>query len=158
MLLANYGCTGTLTIDSFVLNGVAWDITDLTELWHVVEQTGQDRKLPGDGVIPYRRRETVTRIDLTILVIGSHNASATPYANPITGLATNIGTIMSSVVNPPGTGGGTRAASLTRPGLSTLTTNVHVLGLRKTRMLIDAAQLDAMWEGTLQLSIPVKFA
>lgn len=158
MLLTNYGCTGILTIGSTALNCVAWDITDLTELWHVIEQRGTNRVLPGaGGVIPYAPRETETRIDLTIVVTGSHGPTGTPFGNPITGLATNIATLMTNVVNPTNTTDGTRAASLTVPGLSTRTTTLHVKGLRKNRMLIDPSQLDALWEGTLQLSLPTKF-
>jgi len=157
-VLVDYGCTGTLTINSIVMNGPAWDITDLTELWHVIEQRGEDRVLPGAaGVIPYQRRETVTRIDLELVIVGSVNQSGTPFDNVITGLRTNIDTLMTSVVNPPGSGGGTRAASLTVPGASTRTSNVHVVGLRRTSMLLDPANLRAAWEGILQLSIPVKF-
>jgi hypothetical protein len=157
--LSEWGCTGTLTINSVVMNGPAWDITDLTELWHVIDQRGQDRILPGvAGVIPYQRRETVTRIDLDLVIVGSANQSGTPFADVIVGLRTNIDTIMTSVVNPPGSGGGTRAASLTVPGASARTSNVHVIGLRRTSMLLDPANLRAAWEGVLQLSIPVKFA
>ena len=159
MLLLDYGCTGTLTIGSTLLNTVAWDITDLTELWYVVDQRGEDRVLPGAaGVIPYRRRETVTPIDLILLINGSVNASGTPYANVITGLATNLATIMSGVVNPTGATDGTRAASLTIPGLTTRTTTVHVEGLREIRKLINPVDDEALWEGALRLSIPVKFA
>jgi hypothetical protein len=156
--LSDYGCTGILTIGSTVMNGPGWDAPDLVELWHVIEQRGQDRILPGAaGVIPYQRRETVTRIDIDLVIVGSANQSGTPFADIRTGLATNIGTIMTGVVNPTGTTDGTRAASLTVPGLTTRTTSLHVLGLRRSSMLLDPANGRGAWEGVLQLSIPVKF-
>ena len=159
MLLLDYGCTGVLTIGSTVLNTVVWDITDLTELWHVVDQRGQDRVLPGaGGVIPYQRHETVTPLDLTILINGSVNSSGTPFGNVINGLYTNIQTLMTGVVNPTGATDGTRAATLTVPGTSSIDTIVHVEGLRKNRMLLNPDYDEALWEGTLRLSIPVKFS
>jgi hypothetical protein len=158
MLLLDYGCTGILTINSVSLNNVAWDITDLTELWHVVEQRGQDRVLPGAaGVIPYQRYETVTRLDLIILINGSVNQSGTPFSDPIVGLRTNINTLMTGVVNPPGSAGGTRAATLV-DGTGSDSADLHVLGLRRNRMMLEPTQDEALWEGTLQLSIPEKFA
>lgn len=159
MLLLDYGCTGVLTIGSTVLNTVAWDITDLTELWHVVDQRGEDRVLPGaGGVISYPRFETVTPLDLTILINGSVNQSGTAHINVVAGLYNNIQTLMAGVVNPTGATDGTRAATLTIPGVGSIDTTVHVEGLRKTRMLLNPAYDEALWEGTLRLSIPVKFS
>lgn len=151
--ILDYGCSGTLTIGSVALNGPAWDIPNLTALWIEYDQRGNDRILPGAaGVIPYRRRMTATRHDLTIFIIGDVDRLGAAYGNATTGLATNVAYLDANVITPTGSGDGTRAATLTRPGLSSLTANVHVLGFRQTSVAIGDTQ--AIMEGVLQISIP----
>lgn len=148
-----YGCTGVLTIGSTSMNNIAWDITDLTDLWFTVEQRGDDRLLPGaTGAIPYRRRLAPARHDLTILIVGDVNESGTPFADAKVGLRTNLATLYTNVIAPTGATDGTRAATLTVPGASNRTASIHVLGLVKQRQFIGS--VSAAMEATLQISIP----
>jgi hypothetical protein len=78
MPLNSYDCEGTLTVGGISLNTPAWAVQGdedgalgLLALWVVTEQRGQDRLLPSvAGVIPYKRRETATRHDLRMLIVG----------------------------------------------------------------------------------------
>lgn len=151
--IEGYGCTGVLIIGGIVMNGPAWDISDLTDLWFTADVRGDDRILPGvAGVIPYRRRTTVTRHDLTILVIGDVDATGAPHSDSYIGLETNISSLYTNVVTPTNTGDGTRAASLVLPSGATRTANIHILGLVKQRQFLSDYQ--SALEATLQISIP----
>jgi hypothetical protein len=151
--LNGYGCTGTLTIGSTSMNNPAWDITDLTPLWATVEVRGQDRIIPGAaGAIPYQRRLTVTRHDLQMLITGDVNASGTPFANPDEGLQSNLSTLYTNVIAPVGSGGGTRAATLTLPSGATRTADIHIIGFVRQQTFVSDSQ--AIMEATLQISIP----
>ena len=96
--LNGYDCEGTLTIGGISMNRLAWGVFGdesgtggLVPLWVQTEQRGQDRVLPGAaGVIAYRRRETVTRHDLRILVVGDVDSAGAPVADHAEGLAANL--------------------------------------------------------------------
>ena len=151
--IEGYGCTGVLTIGGVSMNTPAWDISDLTDLWFTADVRGTDRILPGvSGVIPYRRRTTVSRHDLTILITGDVNTASVPYADPLVGLETNTASLYTNVVAPTNTGDGTRAATLLMPSGATRTANIHVLELVKQRQFISDGQ--TILEATLQISIP----
>lgn len=153
MALSNIACTGILTVNSVSLNTVAWDISDLTDLWFHYDVRGEDRILPGvNGVIPYRRRRAPTRHDLTIWIVGDVAANGTPFADPKIGMETNLATLDTNVIAPTNVGDGTRAASLAMPSGATRTASIHVLGLVKQQIHFNGTQ--SIMEATLQISIP----
>ncbi len=128
-------CVGQLTIDSMDLCTPAYLFPDLRQLWMPATVRGQDRIIPGAiGVLPKRRRATVTTYDLTFLISGEVDASGTP-ASPgdSTGihaqLEANIDALRSGVLDPTNVGDGTRAATLTMPSGDTRSADIHVLGL-----------------------------
>jgi hypothetical protein len=152
--LQGTGSTGTLTIGSTVMNCPAWDITDLTALWHDHNVRGSDRRIPGvNGVRPYRRRLDVTEIPLTIFIVGDVDRFGAPQSNAMNGLAANVQHLMSNVVLPTNTGDGTRSAVLTIPGLANRTASIHVLSLQSQRVVADAS-VAALMVATLTISIP----
>lgn len=153
-MIANYGCTGILTINSIALNCPAWDIADLTPLWIEASQRGQDRLLPGvAGVIPYRRRLTVTEHVLEIVIVGDSTSTGTPVADAWDGLQANVEALRAGVVDPTNTGDGTRSATLLMPNGATRTASIHVLGMRVARVE-GADGVFSVLNGALTISIP----
>lgn len=169
--LSNFDCEGVLTVGSTTvpetasisMNRAAWAVVGddtgtggLLPLWITTEQRGQDRVLPGTaGVIAYRRRETVTRHDLRILVVGDVDQDGTAVADHAQGLAANLAYLEANVIQPAYSVNqidGTRAATLTIPGLTTRTADIHILGLVTQRYRLNST--GSLFEGTLQISIP----
>lgn len=128
---------GQLAISSVNLINTygAWKCLDLSELWLRGEQRGKDRLMPGTaGVVPYKRRITVTEVDLPMVFVGDvHYGTGATNANPISGFQVNLEYFLDNVVEPTGATDGTRAATLTLPSGSTRTANIHVLGLELGR-------------------------
>lgn len=160
MALTDYDCEGTLTIGSVLMNRPAWGIfsddtsaNGLVQLWSSAEQRGEDRLLPSaTGVIPYRRRLTATRHDLRLVVVGDVNESGVAQSNAKNGLASNMAYLYANVFAPTGATDGTRAATLTIPGQSNRTANIHVLGFTSSR--INLATDVSICEGIMHISIP----
>lgn len=163
MPLQNTALEGTLTVDSFALQNAfgAWGVCGdeqgrggLVHLWTKFDVRGDDRKLPGAvGVIAYPRRMTVTRHDLRLLVCGDVNGTTgTPYTDPAEGLAENLELIRAGILVPVVSTTGTRAATLTVPGMSNRTAAIHVLGQVIQSYMITFCQSVAVT--TLQISIP----
>jgi hypothetical protein len=143
---------GQLTINSVALNNAfgAWRCLDLSELWLRGAQRGRDRVLPGaTGVIPYRRRITVTEVDLPMVIGGDVDRLGNVNSNKISGFQVNLEYLMANVVAPTGAGDGTRAATLTLPSTTTRTADVHVLGLELGRAFKHGKM------ASLTISIPV---
>jgi hypothetical protein len=115
---------------------------------------GQDRVLPGaTGVIAYPRRLTATRYDLRLLVVGDVDGqTGDAVADARAGLAANLEYLRVNVLAPVSSSTGTRAATLTVPGLSSRAANVHVLGLVTQSYVMQAC--GAIFVGTLQISVP----
>lgn len=163
MPLQHTDIEGTLTIDSISMNPAngAWAILGdeqgrggLVHLWTKFDVRGEDRVLPGaGGVIAYPRRITVTRCDLRLLIVGDIiGQTSAPASDAIEGLATNMEYIRAQILAPVVSSTGTRAATLTIPGQSNRTANIHIIG-----MPIQAYQLGicgAIAVCTLQISIP----
>lgn len=157
--LSDYDCEGSLVIGSISMNRPAWGVFGDDDgdgtLWSLltnVEQRGEDRILPTvPGVIAYRRRNTVTAHELGLTVVGDVDETGAANADHTLGLFDNLDYIMSNVVAPVASATGTRAATWTPPGSSSLSANIHVLGLRMER---QALGLNAIWEGRLLISIP----
>jgi hypothetical protein len=104
------------------------------------------------GVIPYRRRLTAVRFDLRLIVVGDVDLNGSTNADATNGLAANMAYLYTNVVAPTGATDGTRSATLTIPGQSNRTANIHVLNLVTTRVNLGADS--AVLEGALQISIP----
>lgn len=127
----------------------AWTIIDLLPLWLGAELRGDDRILPGvSGVIPYRRRNTVTQHSLPMIVIGSRDRLGAAYTDMWVGLESNINYLMNNVVSPTNTGDGTRSATLVMPSGAVRTANIHVL-----RLSLGTINSGIM-KATLDISIP----
>lgn len=141
--------TGSLTIDGVSMHTDAWTIVDLTNLWFGGDVRGQDRLIPGvAGVIPYRRRTTVTTYSLPMVIIGDVDQTGTPYSDIWEGLESNINYLRSNVVDPTNTGDGTRSATLLMPSGSSRTADIHVL-----RLALGTVSRGVM-RATLDISIP----
>lgn len=141
--------SGALEINGVSMHTDAWTVIDLTVLWMGADIRGTDRILPTTpGVIPYRRRMTVTRHSLPMVIVGYVDQTGTPYSDPWEGLETNIDFLRAWVVDPTNVGDGTLPASLTMPSGSTRTADIHVLGLNLGT--VSRARVRA----TLDISIP----
>ena len=150
-----YGRTGTLTINSFLLNNRAFDVPDLTPLWMETDNDGDDVELPGaDGVVPHQRFLQAKKVALPMLISGDCNAAGVDYSNAWVGLETNVGLFTAAVLLPTGTGDGTHPATLVLPSGATRTADVHVLGFRVGSSRGTGSGTHARTAGVLQLSIP----
>ena len=137
MPLEHTDLEGTLTIggipmqNSFGAWGICGDARGrggLLHLWNGFKVRGQDRLLPSvTGVLAYQRRITVTPHDLRLLIVGDVNGQTGAVAtDPIETLADNFSYLLTNVVAPVASSTGTRAASLSVPGQSARTADIHV--------------------------------
>jgi hypothetical protein len=142
----------TLTISGIDMNGPAWKVLNMHVLKQPPPQRGSDRLIPGSsGVLAYRRRTTVAVHSLQMLISGTHDRNGASNNNRVQQLFTNIDYLGYQVVEPPGSGNGTRAAVLTTSGeAAALTADIHVLGLELGEMSADASWMKAV----LEISIP----
>lgn len=149
--------SGTITstpVSGTVKDGIdmhtpAWTVVDVTSLWMGADVRGEDRLLPGvAGVIPYRRRNTVTQHSLPMIIIGSRNRLGVAYSDMWVGLESNINYLRTNVVNPTNVGDGTRSATLRMPSGALRTANIHIL-----RLSLGEIKSGIM-RATLDISIP----
>lgn len=102
-----------LEISTVPLSTPAWWIKDLYQLYDGPEVRGEDLEIPGAaGVLTQPRRATATRKVLTLVVDGWKDREGNIYADPITGLRTNMDYLKTNVTAPVSTGNGTRPAVL----------------------------------------------
>lgn len=142
---------GDLTIGGVAMNGPAWKVLNLLELWQPADQRGSDRLVPGTaGVLAQQRRDTVTRRSLQMLIVGDVDRTGTPQADRFEGLQVNVEYLRANVAAPTGATDGTRSAVLTMPDGTTRTEPVHVVGFDFGNFREDAAWLRAV----LTISIP----
>lgn len=157
--LQNTGRTGTLTINSRLLNGPAWDIPHLETLWANTALRGANRRVSGNpGNRALRRRYDETLHQLPMIVIGHYTPAGVAVANAVTGLATNLETLRTDLINPIVTGDDTLSASLTIPGLTTRTAEVQpdlVVGEMQAGRIIGGVATVAMVRCVLKLTIPL---
>lgn len=153
-------CEGTLTIGGILMNQSAFMTQAdedgngaLSQFLTLADQRGEDRILPGTaGVIPYKRRLTVTKLTIRLVVVGDILYNGSTPSTPKIGLFTNLKYIYDNVVAPTGTGDGTRAISVVLPGPFTGTGFAHITRMDMvTQKLSDSS---AAWEGQLGVSIP----
>jgi len=141
--------SGSLEINGVSLHTPAWTVIDVTTLWMGADIRGQDRLLPTTpGVIPYRRRMTVTKYSLPMVIIGHVDMTGAPNTDIWEGLEYNIDFLRAWVVDPTNVGDGTVPASLTMPSGTVRTADVHVLGLNLG--IVTRARMRA----TLEISLP----
>src|SRR5690606_28639964 len=99
------------------------------------------------GVIPHRRRITVTRHSLRLVVTGDVDENGAPNADSKSGLVENLDYLWDNVITPPTTGNSLRAASWVGPDAATRTANIHVVRCDQTRYALGGRS--AIWEGLL---------
>lgn len=142
---------GDLTIGGVAMMCPAWVVLNLHVLQQPADQRGDDRLVPGaNGVLALRRRNTVTRHGLQLLVSGTHDRTGASVADRLEGLQANLDYLRANVVEPTGTGDGTRSAVLTMPDGTTRTEPVHVTGIEFGDLNQDGSWLRAV----LTISIP----
>lgn len=157
--LSNYDCEGTLTIGGISLNRPAWAVLGddrgnggLLQLLTTVDLRGDDRTIPGaTGVLPFRRRQTVTRYSFRFLVTGDVDETGAVNVNAKNGLVDNLDYLWTNVLTPPATSTGTRAAVWTKPDATTVSSNVHVIRCEPTTYAMGTSSI---WEGRLVISSP----
>ena len=157
--LSNYDCEGVLSLNSVSMNRPAWAVVGddrgaggLFQLLTTVDIRGNDRTIPGSaGVIPFRRRTTVSRYSFRLIVTGEVDSTGAVNADPVLGLVNNLEYLWDNVIDPPNTTTGTVAASWTPPGAAARTANVHVVRCEVSNYgLADKT----LWEGRLVISNP----
>lgn len=105
----------------------AWDVLNLWVLWRGPATRGNDRRLPGvPGVKPYRRRATVSKRTLELVVFGFRDPTGAPYADVREGLEANLDFLRANVTDPTNIGDGTRTAVLELPSGATRTGPIHI--------------------------------
>jgi hypothetical protein len=139
-----------LEIDGISLDTNAWRITDLRPLYGAADVRGQDRLLPGvAGVVPYRRRRTVSMRALELAIFGDYDTDDEPTVGDFAAQCdANIAYLRANVADPTNVGDGTRTAVLHRADLSFESGQVHVVDFTFARGGPDWAVF------TLGLSIP----
>lgn len=109
-----------LDIDGVALQTPAWTLTNLEALWAGPATRGQDRVLPGTvGVRSYRRRATVSRVALALVIFGEWDWTGGHNPNPRTGLEANVAHLRTHVTDPTLDNPGTRTATLHLPSGAT---------------------------------------
>lgn len=159
--LANFDCDGTLTVGGILMNRAAFMVGadengngGLSEFLTLADQRGEDRILPGaGGVIANRRRVTVTRLTVRLVVVGEILHTGSIPADAKIGLMTNLKYIYDNIVVPTGLTDGTRAVTLVLPGPFTGTGAAHITRMDRTSQTLGVDK--AHWEGQLGISIPV---
>jgi hypothetical protein len=111
---------------------------------------GSDVTIPNvQGVRARRRRATAFPVTLRMYITGAVDPTGDPYADPVAGLWSNINILRAEVVDPPGTGDGTRELLFTDGTETTVTVDVHVVGFTLGEMVAPA-----LIAATLELSFP----
>lgn len=125
--LRYFGKTGTLTVNSLLLNGYAWDIPDLSPLWHGRSWVGENRGVAGvDGTRAGRRRLDEFSVVLRGIIIGHATPAGVAIADAAEGMDTNQGLMRAALMDPfLVTGSATVAATLVRPDGSSDSANVQ---------------------------------
>lgn len=149
---------GNLTLNGIPMKTRAWTCPDLTPLWLPATLRGEDRLLPFvDGVVPYKRRRTVTQYALDFRIAGiSDQAGNLPTGGQGNGpeefaqLESNLDYLRQNVLDPEASpnADGTIPGVLTMPSGEVRTANVHVLGFSVSTRVAHVLQ------GVLDLSVP----
>jgi len=123
---------GQITVGGVDLVTPAWQLTGLDKLWFEFAVRTDEVLLPkADGRRSYPSRVDQAEHDLTLYLNGEVDAVGVEFADPWTGLVTNLDTLWANVFTPVTVGRGTRTAVLTLPdGVTTRTADVKLSPLR----------------------------
>lgn len=106
-----------------------WHVEDYAPVLSGSDQRGEDRLVPGSaGVVANPRRNTVTRVNLRMLVFGWKDWNGAAHATHRAGIGKNSAKLQAAMTSPPTTAGGTRTATYHLDGLPAVSKPVHVLG------------------------------
>lgn len=148
---------GNLTLNDVPMKTRAWTCPDLTPLWMPAAIRGTDRIIPGAaGVIPNRRRRTVTTYALDFRISGISDMNGVVTTGTGNGpeefaqLEYNLDYLRQNVIDPRTSPNldGTVPGVLTMPSGAIRTADVHVLGFTVNDRVSHVLQ------GVLDLSIP----
>lgn len=96
-------------------------------LWHGPAVRGSDRLIPGAaGVRPHRRRATVTKRQLELVIFGDNDIDGDPHTDPQEGLEANVAYIRANITDPIVAEPGTRTVVVGLPSGATMTGEAHV--------------------------------
>lgn len=119
-----------VAIDGVPLATPAWYTLNLWALWQSPKTRGSDRIVPrADGVRPYRRRPTATRVTLGLVIVGDRDPDGGIWTDARAGLLHNLDLFKAGVVASPVRTDGTRLAELYLPDGTVRAGRVHVEGL-----------------------------
>lgn len=139
---------GSLSISGVEMCTPAWWVLNLRDLWVGPDVRGEDLTVPLlDGVVPYRRRPTVTTHTLNLLIVGSVDHTGAPYDSEAEGVETNIQYLKDFVVECVG-GNGTRPSVLVMPSGAEREADITVLDLHPGDGIVGGMV------ATLDISIP----
>lgn len=140
-------CMGSVAIDGVDMHRLAWEIFDLTSLFGEPEQRGENRMIPGvAGRIPYAPRADETRLSLPYVVTG-HWTPGDDWVDPTNiyqQLQANVAFLLGGVLEPTGSGDGTRDFAWTTPSGAVITAEVQILKSRPPIHLGVATQLRSL--------------
>jgi hypothetical protein len=148
---------GNLTLNGVPMKTRAWTCPDLTPLWLPTAVRGSDVIIPGmDGVLPYRRRRTVTQYALDFRIAGISDMNGlvtTGTGNGVEEFAQlewNLHYLRQNVIDPRTSPNldGTVPGVLTMPSGDLRYADVHVLGFTVN------ARVSHVLQGVLDISIP----
>ena len=106
-----------------------WHVPDYSALLAGSDQRGSDRIVNiQPGAIPYPRVETVTVVNLGVMVFGWKSKTGADHTDVRAGLVLNAAQMQQDFTKPVESTSGTRTAVLHMAGLDPLTKPVHVLG------------------------------
>lgn len=143
--VCEYGCTGTLEIEDFLLNTPAWDIPSLVRLWAEADVRGENKLLPGaPGLRSYPTRLTQSEHDLAFFIFGDTALDGSAIADAWEGLQDHLDALWTNVFAPVTTGTGTRSATLTMPDGSERLAEVQFEPLTFAGDVYDARQVEAV--------------
>ena len=148
---------GNLTLNGVPMKTRAWTCPDLTPLWMPATLRGGDVLIPGvAGVIPNRRRKTVTQFALDFRVSGMSDMNGVITTGTGNGpaefkqLESNLDYLRQNVIDPRTSPNpdGTVQGVLTMPTGDVRYAYVHVLGFEVN------ARVAHVLQGVLTISIP----
>lgn len=129
----------------------AWTMNNLFEWWLPPAQRGENVVRPWvDGSYAVRRFVAETRRSIQLTISGEVDRNGVPYANWYDGMFQNLQYLAENVVDPTGSGNGTRGALLTAPDGSFYLGLVHVTGMEVSEMRPNARFCFA----TIDVTIP----
>lgn len=151
-------CHGTLELDDHPMNRAAFATLNNFVLWTPASVSGDDLLIPHrDGALALRRRRTVTKQQMQLLVVGTVDVNGDPVSDPNIGLEDNMAWLDTYIFAPVVSDTGTREAVLTLPSGATRTGDVHVENVQLGSTIAGAFTITfdiSMPYGELGASVP----